>query len=248
MTMREVTACIPAFFLLTLVQLIGALYGAAAGALAAAAVGVAASFAPRWFALSRDGCLAVTILAVSTSACGVLLPLSSAPPKWGMLLFPAIAGSMAAVISLSRAGTSQRCACCNRPVKGGSFDCPRCGQTVCDRSCWNFQSSRCRSCEERHVPILSSDAGWWDRNLGRRVRQGRCQVCHTSAAETDLRVCQQCGRPACRACWDASNGQCTHCLWVVRELPASLQKFVLRYESPVRATRRTQRIPRSRSG
>jgi hypothetical protein len=245
-TLGEFTACAPVFLVLALMQLLGALYGPAAGVLMAVGVGAAASLAPRYARLGYEQWWLLTLLAAAASACGVALPMFVTDrPQWGMLLFPAVAGSLACIIALARSGGAVRCGSCHRAMKGGSFECPRCGTTVCDRSCWNFQSSRCRACEENHVPIFTADPAWWERNLGRRIPKGRCQLCLTAAGEADLRDCQQCGRSYCRSCWDASNGQCGHCLWSVRELPARLQRYVLQYDSPTRSTRRTQRVPRS---
>ena len=246
MTFGEFIACAPVFLVLALLQLLAALYGPASGAAAAGAVGVATALAPRFVAVGLDRWSALTLLAASSSAFGVLLPLFAGDrPQWGMTLFPAIAGSVTCILSLLRSGGAPRCTSCRRPMKDTSFECPRCGQTVCDRSCWDFQGCRCRACEENHVPILTSDPAWWERNFGRRIPKGRCQLCLTVAAEADLRDCRQCGRSYCRGCWDASNGQCGHCLWTVPELPVRLQRYVLRYDSPTRSTRRTQRVPRS---
>ncbi|MEO8367743.1 MAG: hypothetical protein ABI806_00900 [Candidatus Solibacter sp.] len=233
-------ACVPAFLVLALAQLIGALYGPVAGVLVAFAVGVAAFLAPRTLSAELEQWWAVTLLAASSSAFGIALPMFAERPQWGMLLFPVIAGSVACLIALMRTSTAPRCASCDRTIKGGSFACPRCGQTVCDQSCWNFQTSRCSACEEQKVQVLGGDTAWWERNVGRRIPKGKCQICHTVAEEADLRACQECARPYCRGCWDASNGQCSHCLWTVRELPAALRRFVMPYDSPTRSTRRVR--------
>jgi hypothetical protein len=239
-TLREVTACAPAFLALALGQLIGALYGPVPGVLLAIGLGVAASVAARFLALGLERWWALTLLAAGSSACGVALPMFAERTQWGMLLFPVIAGSIACIIALALSGGAPRCASCNRAMKETSFECPRCGQTVCDQSCWNFQSSRCRACEQNKVPILSREPAWWERNLGRRIPKGKCQICLTTAVEADLRACQQCARPYCRDCWDASNGQCVHCLWTAAELPARLQRYLLPYDSPTRSTRRVR--------
>jgi hypothetical protein len=238
MSLRDLTVCAPAFMLLALAQLIGALHRPALGLLSAIAVGVAAALAPMFLTVRLERWWILTLLAASSSLGGVALPMFAERPQWGMLLFPAIAGSIACIIGLVRSGGSRHCASCNRAMKDVSFECPRCGQTVCDQSCWNYQSSRCRDCEQNKVPILSSDAAWWERNLGCRIPKGKCQICLATAEVADLRACQQCARPYCRDCWDASNGQCGHCFWTARDLPARLQRYVLRYDSPTRSTRR----------
>jgi hypothetical protein len=238
--LRELTGCTPAFLLLAIMQLIGALYGAAPGVLTAICVGTAAAVAPRFLSIGLERWWLLTVLAATASLAGVALPMFAERTQWGMLLLPLIAGSVACIIAVARSGGAPQCASCKRGLKDISFECPRCGQVVCERSCWNYQSSRCRACELNQVPILSSDSSWWERNLGRRIPKGKCQICLTSATSADLRACQQCARPYCRGCWDASNGQCVHCFWTVRELPARLQRYVLRVDSPTRSTRRVR--------
>ena len=240
MSLRELTACAPAFLVLALLQLIAALYGPAPGVLLAMGVGIASCLVPRYLSVGLERWWAITLLAASSSACGIVLPMFAERTQWGMLLFPAIAGSLACIIALARSGGAPRCASCNRAMKDTSFECPRCGQTVCDQSCWNFQSSRCRACEQNKVPILGGPPAWWERNLGRRIPKGKCQLCPAPAEEADLRACQQCARPYCRNCWDASTGQCVHCLWTVPELPARLHRYLLLSDSPTRSTRRVR--------
>jgi hypothetical protein len=237
MTLGELTACAPAFLALALGQLIGALYGPASGVLLAIGVGMTAALAPRFLAVGLERWGLLTLLAASASACGVALPMFAERTQWGLLLFPAIAGSIACIFALARTGGAPRCASCNRAMKDASFECPRCGQTVCDQRCWNFQTSRCLACEKNKVPILTGDPAWWERNLGRRIPKGKCQICLATAEGADLRACEQCARPYCRNCWDASNGQCAHCLWTARELPARLLRYLLPNDSPTRRVR-----------
>jgi hypothetical protein len=42
----------------------------------------------------------------------------------------------------------------------------------------------------------------------------------------NLRACHKCGRTQCKACWDYGNAQCTHCGWVVSDLPDKLKMYV----------------------
>src|SRR5262249_20589858 len=119
----------------------------------------------------------------------------------------------------------------------GFFDCPRCGKLVCEQGCWNFESCRCRECEESNVPLLRAERSWWDRQTGPRVRQGRCQLCLTQAEKTDLRTCRRCGRLYCRSCWDVANGQCRSCLWTIPGIPDRARKYLIPEETTGRAMR-----------
>jgi len=161
--------------------------------------------------------LGIVILFVSTS--GSPLYLWFAP-----LLAALTSGAIVLVQNLDR----RRCSLCNRRIGGDvAFTCPRCGMLVCERECWDFERCRCRLCEQNRVPILPTEGRWWDRHFGARSPLGRCQVCAATAQDADLRVCAHCGRPQCRGCWDYTNGQCAHCQWVVADLPAPLQEYVV---------------------
>jgi hypothetical protein len=121
----------------------------------------------------------------------------------------------------------KRCALCNRRLAGAvALECPRCGMIVCDEHCWDFDHYRCNLCEANRVPIFAPDARWWDGKFGPRVEYGRCQICLSAAAEVNLRACGRCGRAQCKDCWDYANGQCTHCGWVVSDLPDKLKVYV----------------------
>ena len=125
-----------------------------------------------------------------------------------------------AVLVRSRA----RCALCNRRLGTQSvvFDCPRCSQTVCDATCWNFEHRRCQLCLEQRVPILPVGETWWTSRTGPRSQRGRCQICLGSAEQVDLRACPNCRRMQCRDCWDFNNGECERCRAPLPDLPASL--------------------------
>jgi hypothetical protein len=121
--------------------------------------------------------------------------------------------------------TQRRCKLCNRRLGSYAvtFNCPRCGLAVCDEHCWKFEQRRCRMCEENHVPALPAQNQWWDRQLGPRILNGRCQICMASPEQADLRICGHCRRPQCRDCWDQSNGECSRCSWIMPGLPQPLK-------------------------
>jgi hypothetical protein len=121
--------------------------------------------------------------------------------------------------------TQRRCKLCNRRLgpHAITFNCPRCGLEVCDEHCWKFEQRRCRMCEENHVPALPAQNQWWDRQLGPRVFNGRCQICMASPEQADLRTCGHCRRPQCKDCWDQSNGECSRCGWTIPNLPQPLK-------------------------
>lgn len=140
---------------------------------------------------------------------------------------------VAFLISLSAGAlakiTQNRCALCHKRLSPHevTFTCPRCAMIVCDENCWSFEHRRCRLCEENGVPILPSMSQWWDRQLGPRAKQGRCQVCMASPEQADLRICSHCRRPQCRTCWDHTNGECSRCGWIIPELPEPLKEIVV---------------------
>ena len=126
-----------------------------------------------------------------------------------------------------------RCALCTVRLGPHSltFQCPRCGLAVCEKSCWNFESLRCRLCDQNRVPIFSANGRWWDRNFGKPTTHGSCQLCRESPDKAELRSCGRCGRAYCRSCWDYQNGHCRRCNWCVAELPERL----LAYLSPTQS-------------
>ena len=123
----------------------------------------------------------------------------------------------------------ERCHLCNRWLRRSvvSFECPRCEFVVCEQ-CWEFYHLRCRLCEQNRVPVFPPDGRWWDRHLGARVSHGRCQICLTTSDQVDLRACGRCGRSQCRECWDYANGQCSHCNWIMDDLPGTLRPYMLK--------------------
>ena len=191
-------------------------------------IAVASLSAVRFFEIELGQVASVLLPSLSSAigiACLAFVPGRQAPILW---MAPLLACSMSAIAVWIRQLSSERCALCSRRLRGGgvAFKCPRCGLRVCD-NCWVFEFQRCRLCEQNRVPIFT-DSRWWDRELGPRLTFGRCQFCLTPAeAEgADLRACRNCGRPQCRACWDASNGECRRCGWIVEDLPPSLRPYV----------------------
>ncbi|HLH04797.1 MAG TPA: hypothetical protein VKX25_18670 [Bryobacteraceae bacterium] len=168
---------------------------------------------------------------------GVLLGWATLGLRWPLLFAPLAACVSAGVLLFMRRWQAEQCALCKHRLIGEiAFECPRCGLRVCERQCWNFMGCRCRMCEEHRVPIFTEDSRWWDRNFGARSSFGKCQLCQESAANADLRLCGNCGRPQCRDCWDSQNGICSRCQWTVPELPERLRDFLL--ETPHAQTSR----------
>ena len=124
-----------------------------------------------------------------------------------------------------------RCSLCNRRFGRGdvAFRCPRCTQTVCDESCWDFEHRRCRLCLEQRVPVLPVQDGWWTRVAGPRAQQGRCNLCLSTAETADLRLCPHCRRPQCRGCCDFNNGECARCGRALPDLPPALTIFFFNF-------------------
>jgi hypothetical protein len=160
---------------------------------------------------------------------GVALVYFAMPAQEIYLWFaPLLALAFSGILVAAQRVGSKLCGLCGRRLRGHvAFECPRCGLTVCDHTCWVFELSRCKLCEQNRVPIFLQDGRWWDRQLGPKVKYGRCQLCQSPAEEVDLRPCRKCGRTQCRACWDAANGQCSRCRWTIEDLPDSLRRYVL---------------------
>jgi hypothetical protein len=139
---------------------------------------------------------------------------------------------------------ARRCFICKRPVEGTSFNCPRCHQVTCSLpSCWAARHFRCRYCDEREVIIFPIEEKWWQQRLGPRASAGSCSTCYKEAGETDLRECRQCGWTMCKRCWDYHNGQCSHCEWIVPDLPAALNAFIGRRGTAPGGAARAERRP-----
>jgi hypothetical protein len=161
----------------------------------------------------------------------VLVPARQSSALWAAPLLSCLIG---AVVVLIRHMGSPRCELCAHHLLGRiTFSCPRCGLDVCD-DCWVFERCRCRLCEQNQVPVIrQNDTRWRDRQFGPRVSSGRCQVCLTPAGEVDLRACRNCGRCQCIDCWDALNGKCDRCNWIVDDLPDALRPYMTGSTMPV---------------
>jgi len=214
--------------LLLFVQLAAAFAPVLVAVLVAVAIGFLVFLLPGFFLARVEAWWPSVALAFCSSLGGTLLRLMSKRPAspW-IALAPAFALLTSAGIAIYQRYYAERCGLCNRRLAGNlALECPRCGLTVCDQNCWDFDHYRCRLCETNRVPIFTPDARWWDRQFGPRVEFGRCQVCLTPAAEANLRACGKCGRAECTACWDYGNGQCIHCGWVVSDVPEKLKMYV----------------------
>ncbi len=145
--------------------------------------------------------------------------------EWFCVFVTAAGSGTTMALVLSR---RTRCNLCNRRLGGGdlTFRCPRCTQTVCEQTCWNFEHRRCQLCLEQRVSILPLESSWWTRVAGPRMALGRCQVCQTAADQADLRACPKCRRPECRDCWDFGNGECSRCGAALPDLPPSLTSVI----------------------
>lgn len=227
MKTRIVSSLLACSFILVLLQLISLLVRPLVGVVSGIFVAIVCTLLLHFFQLELrwewTAALATgaSLLAVSI----IFLSQASPPPYIWLSCILALVTSLA-IVGVRRL-RSRRCALCNRRLgRELAFGCPRCELLVCDH-CWVFESSRCQLCEQNKVTIFPLDGRWWDRQFGPRIEHGRCQLCLTPAREIDLRACRKCGRPQCRACWDAANGQCSRCRWTVEELPESLRPYVL---------------------
>ncbi|MGH9397116.1 MAG: hypothetical protein ACRD18_09740 [Terriglobia bacterium] len=227
MRIRGIPALIGCGFLMVLLQFYAAEFSVPWALGVAVAVGVGSFLLFRFFRIEVETLWAPVALAAIASFIGILPRFVASTPPWFLGLGPVLAFVAGLVVMLIRQRNAKRCALCNRRVGSGTlFECPRCGMLVCDAECWAFGLLRCRLCEQNKVPILKPDARWWDKQFGPRVTYGRCQICQTLAAEADLRACRRCGRPHCRDCWDFANGECSHCRWVIDDLPPQLTIYM----------------------
>ena len=215
------------WFIAALIQFLTVLLGAPGALCGAVAVGL---LTPVWVKFLQLELRAVWLITLATGASlAGIIPFMVGRPSisLALALSPLLALASAGSVALVVGGKHGRCALCNRRfVTDVRFLCPRCHLEVCDRDCWDFDNVRCRLCQQNRVPILSADTRWWDDRLGPRLAQGRCQLCLASCSECDLRACRQCGRLQCRACWDAANGRCHHCQWLIPDLPPLLQAYL----------------------
>lgn len=215
-------------FLLALVQFVAALSSPPVALGGAVAAGLLAPIMLKFFQVEVKAA-GIMLLATGGSLAGIAPSVLGRPGTASIVGFaPILALATGGILLLSGRKSRRRCALCNRRLGSGVwFQCPRCGLSVCDQECWDFDNIRCRLCQQNRVPILSSDTRWWNTQLGPRVAQGRCQLCLSSYAEADLRACRKCSRPQCRACWDVANGQCGHCQWLISDLPPQLRAYLV---------------------
>jgi len=229
MKTRTIASLLGCSFLLILLQLVSLLIGPVVGVVCGAALAVLSAALLKFFQVELERAWPAALLPTAASAIAIAIVYFARrdqPPYIWFACLLALAVALA-IIAMQHSG-SRRCGLCNRRLRGRvAFACPRCGLSVCDHSCWVFEASRCRLCEQNRVPIFPPDARWWDRQLGPRTDYGRCQLCQIPAQEGDLRACRKCGRPQCRDCWDSANGQCSRCQWTIEDLPDSLRPYVL---------------------
>ena len=241
--LRTVAILLAASFLEVLIQFLGALQGIAIGLICGGLVVLVSFGLAAFFQIELPGVWFQILLPTGASLLGVALVFLGTPGVPQQLwLAPLIACLVSAAVVGVRRARSKRCGLCNRRLGSTvAFACPRCGLLVCDQTCWVFEYSRCRLCEQNRVPVFSADGRWWDRQLGPRSQQGRCQLCMTPAGEADLRNCRKCGRPQCRECWDLANGQCNRCQWTVEDLPEALRVYLIHSPAAVAEQRSSHR-------
>jgi hypothetical protein len=230
MKTRTIASFIVCSFLASVLQLVALLTGSVVGLLCGVLVAVVVDLLIAFFQIEVAEWIAI-VLSAGASLLGVVIVWLAGvgESKLYIWLSPLIAAACSLAIWGVKHARSKHCGLCNRRLGSSvAFACPRCALVVCDQSCWVFESRRCRLCEQNRVPIFSPDARWWDRQLGPRTDYGRCQLCQTPAQESDLRACRKCGRPQCRDCWDAANGQCSRCQWTIDDVPESLRPYVVR--------------------
>ena len=228
MRSRRFAVLLTCWFILVLVQFVAAQWSTPVVLGGAVGVGLLSPIVVRFFKLEL-GEVGVVLLATGASVAGIAPgALGSPPTSLGLILAPALALAAAGLVVLARWGSYDRCALCPRRLGTGVwFRCPRCGLKVCDHECWDFDNIRCRLCQQNRVPIPNfTDSRWLNDRLGPRVAHGRCQLCLAACSDADLRACPKCGRPQCRDCWDASNGRCSHCRWLVDGLPERLKAYL----------------------
>lgn len=229
MKTRTVASLLACSFLLLLLQLVALLIQPVAGVVCGALLAVLGLLLLKFFQVELAHEWPRILLPTASSGVGVAVVFFGKPEQEVYLWFaPVLALIVSGIVVGFGSLGSKKCSLCGRRLRGRvAFACPRCGLTVCDHTCWVFEASRCRLCEQNRVPIFTPDGRWWDRQLGPRSQHGRCLLCQSPAEEVDLRACRKCGRTQCRECWDSANGQCSRCQWTIEDLPESLRPYIL---------------------
>lgn len=242
MKTRTIASILACSFLLVLLQLVALLIQPIAGVVCGAVVAILSLLLLKFFQIELPQGWARILIPTGSSALAVAIVFFGKPGEEVYLWFaPLLALVFSGLLIAGQHIGSGRCGLCGRRLRGKLvFVCPRCELAVCDHTCWVFEASRCKLCEQNHVSIFTADARWWDRQLGPRVQHGRCQLCQSPAEEVDLRPCRKCGRAQCRDCWDSANGQCSRCQWTVDDLPDSLRPYVLSRDSQPRVSVRSR--------
>jgi hypothetical protein len=174
-----------------------------------------------------DDVVAPVLMAAAAAAVGALTRLAIGLGDAGLWDFGGLllaTGTAWGIQALRRHGPAGTCFLCKSPMpRGAGFACPRCRERVCESpNCWNAKHFRCTLCHEREVVLFPIRDAWWAEQLGPRATHGQCSICYKESHETDLRECGQCGWPMCRRCWDYHNGLCSHCGWLIRDVPREL--------------------------
>jgi hypothetical protein len=222
--MRTVATVLFSVFVLALVQLVASFSFPLIAVATGFGIGATSIVLPRWFPVEFRRWWSAVAVVGGASLAGTLMRYVGNPDStsWLLWLAPVAAASTAEVAVLGKGLASLRCALCrHRTASSAAYDCPRCRLKVCEK-CWSFQDLCCRLCKQNKLAIFSPDSRWWDKQFGLPLTSGLCQLCQTQASVTELRACGKCGRPQCRACWDFTNGRCSHCDWAVAELPGPL--------------------------
>jgi hypothetical protein len=219
---------IAAGFILALTQTLGTMNGTTSAIMVGVADGILVHPIFRLFGVAGEHSWG-TVTTVAVASCAGTLTGSlgvAQPGSWQWLAPLCAIAACLSVESLNKA-QSRVCQLCRRRLSGTmAFECPRCGLFVCERKCWRFDGCRCRLCADHAVPVFPYEPQWWDESFGSRLSGGKCQLCLSEDSAIDLRACANCGRPQCRECWDYANGQCSHCGWILADLPPALKRYM----------------------